>query len=175
MQITNEQIKEILSEMKEKGYDVGLRDLSYAILSRFYVDRNSAFRVVFGENADLPFDMYDASEKAVAIEEYMADHFFETTETVEVKQDEGMSFDEIKKGLIEDMNALIVLRDSVDADGVSVLEPKEMATVVGRIADIRSKLVEKFGTTEKSEEQRVVVMNKYNSICPYCGREVSVK
>ena len=56
-----------------------------------------------------------------------------------------------------------------------MLEPKEMAALIGRKSDIRVKLAEKFGTSDKSEENRVVVIAKYNDICPYCHREISIK
>ena len=48
---------------------------------------------------------------------------------------------------------------------------KEMATVVGRIADIRVKLTDKYGATQKEDNHRVVVISKYSSVCPYCHKE----
>lgn len=175
MSLTNEQVKDLITSLKQDGYDVGLRDISFVVLSRFFADEATSYRVIFGDGADLPVEMYGASDKVAAIREYLEEQMGDSGNDLPVKSDEGLSFDEIKKGLIEDMNALIALRDSTNEDGSSPLDAKEMATVVGRIADIRAKLVDKFGTTEKSEEQRVVVVQKYNSVCPYCRHEISIK
>lgn len=175
MKLDNEQIKGIISELKERGYgDVGMRDISYVVLCRFFKDHNLAFLSLFKDTPDLPYELYDKSDKVLAIESFLEENYAEEKVIVnatEKEKDESISFDELKQGLIDDMNSLIALRDQVNEDGVPVLEPKEMATVVGRISDIRVKLTEKFGATQKEDNHRVVVISKYNKICPHCGRE----
>lgn len=183
MKLNTEQLKQIISEAKSAGFDIGLRDLSYAMLLRFYEDGIYAYRIAFGDNPDTPYMGYANSPKCA----FICDYFDRNYPEVEVKEeeeekepeekpttDEGLSYDEIKRGLEEDLQSLIELRDSKDEDGNPTLEPKEMATVVGRIADIRTRLVERFGTVNKEVEQRVVVLSKYSDICPHCGREIAV-
>lgn len=173
-------VRDLVARGREKGYDVGLRDISYALLAHLYEDPLLAFRSIFGDVADVPFEDYAASEKAAYVSgEVVAripavqDAPAETREEKAAPSEEGMTYDEIKRGLEEDLKALIALRDSVDAEGYPTLEPKEMASVVGQIATIRVRLVEKFGTVNRNDEQRVVVMQKYDHVCPWCGHEVA--
>lgn len=164
--LTNQQIKDIIAELEKSGKRVGLKDISYVFLSRIYDDRVQAYKVIFGKNTE-GFQAYDSSDIVAQIDAAIRGL------NLDVVGDESISFDELKRGLVEDMQSLIALRDQVDEDGKPVLEPKEMSTVVARIADIRVKLTSKFGATEKTAEQRVVVHQKYDSICPYCRHEIA--
>ena len=160
--ITNQQIKDLIASMEKRGVKVGLKDISYVYLSQLYDDRTSAYKVLFGKESMENFSVYDASEKVAQLHTLMQEMDISP-------EKEEMSFDELKKGMVEDMQSLIALRDSGD------LEAKDMAAVVARIADIRVKLTSKFGTTEKATEQRVVVNQKYNDVCPYCRHEIAIK
>ena len=117
-----------------------------------------------------------ASAKAEAVEKYVSSLLDAEAKALEKSEElkVNTSFDELKQGLVDDMNALIELRDQKNDDGDPVLDPKEMATVVGKITDIRAKLVDKFSVSEQVTEQRVVVNQKYNAICPYCHHELAV-
>ena len=42
-------------------------------------------------------------------------------------------------------------------------------------ADLRTKLNSQFNVSDDSNGQFIVVNQKFNDICPYCGREVSAK
>ena len=42
-------------------------------------------------------------------------------------------------------------------------------------ADLRTKLNSQFNVSDDSNGQYIVVNQKFNDICPYCGREVSAK
>ena len=176
MHLNGEQIKGILSELKEQGYDVVVRDISYVILCRCFTDHQFAFRSLFLDDPDLPFDLYDRCDKVLAIEAFLDTNYGEDEPAVVVKdakdeKGEAISFDELKQGLIDDMKSRETLRDMKDEDGNPALEAKELATVVGRIADIRVRLTTKFGTTEKEDNHRIVVQSKYTKVCPHCGHE----
>lgn len=160
---TASQVRDIIMGMRSRGLDIGLRDISFAVLSNVYGDETLAFRATFGDAPEVPQDEYLAREKMSTLLTELAP-FFPDEQNV-------ISFDELKSGLIDDLRALERLRDATDEDGNSPLDAKEMATVVARIADIRVKLTEKFNTTERVVEQRVVVEQKYNAICA-CGREI---
>jgi uncharacterized protein YyaL (SSP411 family) len=171
--ITQSNLREIVAEMKARGYDVAASDICYYLLCELIEDERTVYKALYGERPEEPYEVYTISNKTQELKNYLDGKF-----QFEGKPDAGsvdeLSFDDLKQGLVEDMNALLELRDSVDDEGRPVLDPKEMASVVRQIADIRVKLTEKFGTTEKSEEQRVVVLQKYDSICPYCGREIAL-
>lgn len=94
----------------------------------------------------------------------------EITEPQTSSEHISLTYDELKAGLESDLRALIALRDNPDTN----LSTAEQVQITKQIADIRVKLTEKFGTTEQSGEQRVVVLTKFDSICPYCGREICI-
>lgn len=180
--VTVEDVRVFVEDGAAEGYEVGVRDLAYALLKRSFEEPVLAFRAVFGDSPAVPFQTYRFSDKSQFVDTYIYNNFpedeektetEEKTEADEERKSQGLSFEELKSGLEEDLDSLINLRDMTDADGNPALEPKEMATVVARIADIRTKLVEKFGATEKKIEQRVVVNQKYDAICPWCGHEVA--
>lgn len=170
MVLTSQQVRDLVSGMRSRGLDVGLRDVSFAVLSSVYEDEPLAFRAIFGDSPEIPMAEYMALPKVEEVRKAIIDEKPDTNGG----DSPAISFDDLKGGLIDDMRALEKLRDSVDNEGHPTLEAKEMAQVVGRIADIRVKLTEKFNTTERVVEQRVVVEQKYDSICPGCGREISV-
>lgn len=173
MLLNIDQVKGLLSELKEGRYDVGLRDLSYVILCRSFADHQLAFRALFHDQPDLPFELYDRSDKVNAITSFLEDNYPDDAPVASqpAGKEEAISFDDLKQGLIDDMKSLEALRDMKDEEGNPTLEPKEMATVVGRIADIRVKLTDKYGATQKEDNHRVVVISKYSSVCPYCHKE----
>lgn len=182
MKVESEKLRGVIAQMKAAGYEVGVRDISYVFLSRVFEESVYAFRSVFGDSPDIPFKEYVHSPRLERLTEILDQECPPPKEKDELpafvpeekkEEDTGMSYGEIKKGLEEDLEALTGLRDQTDPDGNPVLDAKEMATVVGRIADIRVKLTEKFGTKQKGETQRVVVVAKYNDICPYCNHEIS--
>ena len=171
MVLTAQQVRDLVVGMRSRGLDVGLRDVSFAVLSSVFGDETLAFRAVFGDAPEIPAEEYLALQKVDEVKKAVSE---EQPGDDETKGGAVISFDDLKEGLIDDMRALEKLRDSVDNEGRPTLEAKEMAQVVGRIADIRVKLTEKFNTTERVVEQRVVVEQKFSSICPYCNREIAL-
>lgn len=169
--LKTEQVKGIIDALRGAGLSVGLRDVTYAVLSEIgFSERALAFRAVFGDSPEVPLDEYGALEKSVRTASAVREALYSGSGS----RGEEITFDELKSGLIDDLRALEKLRDSVDGDGNPVLDAKEMAAVVARITDIRVKLTEKFNTTETVVEQRVEVLQKYSDICPYCHREISL-
>lgn len=173
-------IKRIIAKMQDTGYNVCLRDIAYVLLCLHINDKPLAYLAAFGENIDAKgIADYSESDRMYTLSTLMK---AETEKGSEVKQDlddtededklpDSMSYDEVKAGLEDDLRRLIAIRDNMG----ETADPKEAATIAGRIADIRMKLVERFGTQSKSEEGRIVVLQKFNDICPYCHREIAVR
>lgn len=175
MRLSTNQVKGIISDLREQGYNVGVRDIAYVFLCRHFEDHRLVHRALFPDTDDtVDADLYDVSDSLTAIKETLdmnyADEHAPQAES-DKEKDEAISFDELKQGLVDDMKSLEELRDMKTEDGKPALEPKEMATVVGRIADLRVKLTEKYGATQKEDNHRVVVVSKYSKICPHCGKE----
>lgn len=165
MVLSVQQVRDIVTSFRSRGSDVGLRDVSFAVLALVFDDDALAFRAMFGDSPAGQQEEYLSQPKIAEVKDAIR------AEQPEDTPSSAISFDDLKEGLIEDMRSLERLRDTLGDDGRPTLEPKEMATVVARIADIRVKLTEKFNTTERVVEQRVVVEQKYNAICA-CGREI---
>ena len=169
-------VREILTKLRGLGMNAGFRDVSYAVLSRIYEEPELAYRCVFGDSPELTFEAYHAQAYVASVGASVAEFFREEETPADGagEEVETVSFDDLKKGLIEDMRSLEKLRDSTNMEGGPILDAKEMAQVVARIADIRVKLTEKFNTTERVVEQRVVVEQKFSSVCPWCHHEIAV-
>ena len=171
MELTSQQVKDIVQGLRSRGIDVGLRDVSFVVLARAFGDEALAYRAIFGDRPARPFEEYVEAQTLADVKAAI---------DADAPADDGdapspaVSFDDLKDGLIADMRALEELREAKNEDGQPVLDPKEMAQVVARLADIRVKLTEKFNTTERVVEQRVVVEQKFDSVCPYCHHEIAV-
>ena len=171
MELTSQQVKDIVQGLRSRGLDARLRDVSFVVLASVFGDEALAFRAIFGDRPQCPLEEYAAQP--------MIKELRDAVDAASPEADAGgaqqaISFDDLKDGLIADMRALEELREAKDENGQPVLDPKEMAQVVARLADIRVKLTEKFNTTERVVEQRVVVEQKFDSVCPWCGREIAL-
>ncbi|MBO7684840.1 MAG: hypothetical protein J6Y20_04735 [Lachnospiraceae bacterium] len=171
MELTSQQVKEIVQGLRSRGLDARLRDVSFVVLASVFGDEALAFRAIFGDRPQCPLEEY---LEQPMVQEVKASIAAASPSSDEPAEAQAISFDDLKDGLIADMRALEELREAKDEKGVPVLDPKEMAQVVARLADIRVKLTEKFNTTERVIEQRVVVDQKFDSVCPWCGREIAL-
>lgn len=171
MELTSQQVRDIVQELRSRGLDVRLRDVSFVVLASAFGDDALAYRAIFGDKPDKNIEEY---LEQPMVQEVKASIAAASPSSDEPAEAQAISFDDLKDGLIADMRALEELRESKDENGSPVLDPKEMAQVVARLADIRVKLTEKFNTTERVVEQRVVVEQKYDTICPYCRHEIAI-
>lgn len=173
-------VRRIIAGMQDNGYKACLRDIAYVLLCMHIGDRQLAYLAAFGENMDSgKVADYSEADRMYTLSKLIREEIgkaYEVKQNPDDRKDEdgkpdGMSYDEVKAGLEDDLRRLIAIRDNMKDDA----DPREAATIAGRIADIRMKLVERFGTQSKSEEGRIVVLQKFNDICPYCHREIAVR
>lgn len=157
--ITRDDIRDIVGALSDDGIAVTPREIALVVLCRAMDCREIAYALLYGGTAEDMEAMFSSAAYS-ALDAYYA-RMFDADE---------MSYDEVKRSLeqsIRDIDDL--LKNSRDS-----LEPKDVAALTGRSADMKVKLVDKFGTSGKSEEHKIVVLNKFNDICPWCGREISV-
>lgn len=164
-----DEARKLISSAKSAGYDISMRDIAFIVLEREFGDSLVAYRCLFGSMAE--------PEKAEKYIKSVKVDFMRMTSVVgtkgkatkEDKTDRGLpdiTFEENKAELIKLLDRIRKMQENEE------IEPKDAIKLE---TDIRTKLNDKFGTTEKNEEQRVVVESKYNDICPYCRHEVRVK
>lgn len=173
MELSKDEIKNIIRDIKEGyGHDVTVKDIAFCILSEAFKDEELAYKVLHGtKGGKKEREKYQACDKMVDLTVYLNKNHSSTPSGLGVTHGSGVTFDELKSGMENDLRDI---EEFINANK-NMLEPKEIAALMGRKSDIRVKLAEKFGTSDKSEENRVVVIAKYNDICPYCHREVAVK
>lgn len=80
-----------------------------------------------------------------------------------------MTFEENRAGIEQQIREIRELIGQ--ATEAEPRDLKTLATLQKTEADLRSKLNDKFGASEKSEEQYILVQPKYNHICQHTRRE----
>lgn len=162
--ITNEKLESIINDGKKAGYDIRIRDMSYALLCRFFVDKNVVYRSVFGAATnDAEIDLYDQSKQMAFLKSYLKD-VEPSSNTTRKKKESDISFDENKEEMIK------LIKETQDAMDRGEIEAKDGLKIQ---ADLRVKINDKFGVREESTEQLVLVNCKYNEICS-CGKEIYI-
>lgn len=171
--ISNEQIRQTINDCSKVGYSVGMRDISYILLCRHYEDTATAYRILFGLDADFNPEysyIYDQTASIKYLREYINSNFIEATDKSTKKKkkkidaEDDISFEENKAEIIN------LIKQTKEAFKKGEIEAKDALKIE---ADLRVKLNDKFGANEEIKEQVVHVFEKYNDICPYCSHEIS--
>ena len=178
-------IDDIIEDAKKQGYDVRIRDVGFAILSTQLNDSKMAYMLIFGE--DPHHDTFITLDRI----KYLVDYFKgkalkakEKSEASEIaaliaknkgknKKDDSVktiTFEENREGLENQLVEIRALIEELKKDP-NGYDPKTMALLIKTEADIRVKLNDKFGASEKSEDQYIVVQTKFNHICQWTNRE----
>lgn len=169
--ITNEQIRQTINDCTKAGHAIGMRDISYILLCRHYEDHTTAYRILFGLDADFNADYANTYDQTLAIN-YLRDYMeFNLNDDAGVKKkkkrvssEDDISFEENKAEIVN------LIKATKQAFENGEIEAKDALKIE---ADLRVKLNDKFSVTEDIKDQVVYVFEKYNDICPYCSREIS--
>lgn len=170
--ITNEQIRQTINDCTKAGHAVGMRDVSYVLLCKHYEDKATAYRILFGLDADFNAD-YAATYDQTASMNYLCDYIeFNLNDGEQKKKkkkkisdDDDISFEENKAEIIR------LIKQTQEELAKGNIEAKDALKIE---ADLRVKLNDKFGASEQIQDQVVHVFTKYNSICSSCGREIYI-
>lgn len=172
--ISKEQIDGIIREVADKGYRVNIKDISAVLLADIFEEKDHILKTIFGDGSKKTVETYFGLNKVAALKEVLESHRVKDNEDVKPipkldNQYVGMTFEELKKGMEDDLRALIKLRDNTQLDN------QDMVQVTKQIADLRLKLSTKMGSTEQKQESKVVVLQRFNAVCPICNHEISVR
>lgn len=157
--LKNKEIKEIIDNCAVNGYSITAKDVSFALLTFLIDDVSVCWKSIFttpSSNAD----GYCKDEMFKFLIEQIQEHFKED------KVEGDISFEENKQKIIELINETRTaqLRGEIDAKDALKIQ-----------ADLRCKLNDKFDVKDTSNDQMIIVENKYNAVCPYCNHEVSIQ
>lgn len=159
--ITKDRIIEIVNDAQALGFSVSVKDISFSILKRCFGSSEIAYKTLFNKDAsDASINLYEDSAPSKHINNVVTLELEKgKRKTVNI---EDITFDENKAEMIK-------LLDKIDQgllDGeISAKDAMKMQV------DIRTKLNDKFGTSETTNEQYVQVLTKFNYICPHTHKE----
>ena len=184
--MNKDRIKRITEDAKKRGYEVRIRDISYASLVATLGDENIAYTVVFG-TPQTDHDVADYNslesvkylirwfEKDLAPKEIEKERPEDVIKNLKKKsndaEDGSMSFEENRAGIEKQIAEVLELKKQLlDANGICS-DLKTMAMLQKTEMDARAKLNDKFGASEKSSEQYIIVQKKFDFVCPYTRHE----
>lgn len=178
-------IKNITEDAQKHGYDVRIRDIAYASLKVTLQDELIAYTVVFGTpQTDHDVKDYNSLDSI----QYLIEWFEEDLAPKEIKKgpedvikalkkksedadDGSMTFEDNRAGIETQIEEILGLKKELIGTDGKCTDVKTMATLQKTEADLRSKLNDKFGASEKSKEQYVIVQKKFDFVCPYTRHE----
>lgn len=165
MKLTIDKITKILVEAKSKKLDVSMKDILYVIGAQFFDDEKIVFNTLFkGTNNEPDFVEYKFSEKmqfvTKAVEEELKSH--ETPKNSSKKNEDDISFEENKAYMLN------IKKQTEEAMAKGDIDKKDGLKI---LADITTRLNDKFKVVDTQEEQRVIVNAKYNHICEWTRKE----
>lgn len=184
--MNKDRIKRITEDAKKRGYEVRIRDIFYASSIATLGDENIAYTVVFG-TPQTDHDVADYNslesvkylirwfEKDLAPKEIEKERPEDVIKNLKKKsndaEDGSMSFEENRAGIEKQIAEVLELKKQLlDANGICS-DLKTMAMLQKTEMDARAKLNDKFGASEKSSEQYIIVQPKFNHICSHTNRE----
>lgn len=173
MEISEMNIKSITEEAKSRGYDVTIRDISYAILRTVLHEELYAYTVVFGmPKKDDDITCYERLETVQFLLRFFSKEFAPKKEDKSDEIIKALNNGSEAKDVIsfeENKSAMVELIQRTE----TALENGEIDTDKGLkiIADIRVKLNDKFKTAEADKSNILILPPPYDMICPHTNRE----
>ncbi len=157
----------IIGDCKNSGHEVGLRDVSFTLLSMLYENTELAYKSVFG-NTD-GYKDYSKDSKVAFLKSYIKENVISAI--LFGSKDSGGN--KVQDLSFEDNKAEII--KLIDATQKALEDNKIEAKDALKIqADLRVKLNDKFKVAADVRDSVVVVEQKYNAVCEYCGHEIAV-
>lgn len=185
--IMKDKIKKITEDAQKRGHEVRIRDISYAVLKVVLGDENIAYNVVFG----IPKAAHDVNDyDSLDLVQYLIAVFEDELAPKEVEKERpediikalkkskadvddsgSMTFEENRAGIETQIAEILELKKQLMNEDGTCSDVKTMGGLQKTEADLRSKLNDKFGASEKSKEQYVIVQKKFDYVCPYTRHE----
>lgn len=180
-------IKVIIEAADKRGYEVTIRDVSYALMRVRFDDKLIAYTVIKGtgpENEE-DVDSYDSMDKIQYLIRFFNEEMkpkevpVQTNEQIiealtkksEASAEGSLSFEDNRAGIEKQIDEILELKNQLIDEEGKCTDVKTMATLQKTEADLRAKLNDKFGAADKSKQQYVIVQPKFSHICEYTRRE----
>ncbi|MGM9970085.1 MAG: hypothetical protein ACI35S_06795 [Anaeroplasma sp.] len=164
MGLTIKKLTDCISYCAHKGYSVTIRDISFIILTKDIEEPKVAYKCLFGKDLDYNEEycsQYMNTDAMQFLKNYIYQELYDNKKK---KKKEDLSFEENKAEMIK------LIKETQEAMKEGFIETKDALKIQ---ADLRVKLNSQFNVTDESSQSNVIVNQKYDAICPYCGREVA--
>lgn len=166
-------VKKIIEDCNASGYEIRVKDIAYCLLKSKIDEIDIVYNCIFNKCTDMNvISNYDKNKRIRFLEKYIKANYSSNVETAPQNETqdaellENISFEENKAALVRRLNKVIQWGDNGELS-------KERATKLE--VEIRKIINDKFGVTDKTDEQKIIVLSKYNDICPYCRHEIRRK
>lgn len=159
--MNNEQLNKIITDCKKLGHDVRVRDICFIILCKYLENKETVFRCLFDSGTEKDIKNYTECAKMQYLESYMLANSIGGDETQ--TNNASISFD-------ENLAFMLSLKQRTQEE--MDLGTVDTATGLKILADISVKLNDKFKVEREQKDQVVIVNQKYNDVCEYCGHEI---
>lgn len=166
-------VKKIIEDCNASGYEVRVKDIAYCLLKSQINEIDIVYNCIFEKCTDMnAISGYDKSKRIKFLQKYIKANYSKNSESVPQNETqdaellENISFEENKAALVRRLNEIVQWEKNGDLN-------KERAAKLE--IEIRKIINDKFGVTDKTDEQKIIVLSKYNDICPYCRHEIRRK
>lgn len=138
--ITRDDIEELMQAAEGAGYDIEPRDISNAVLARYYEDRS----LIVDDDKG-----YFAEPRIKWLMQYLSEAVF---------HDSDITFDDNRKAMLE------LVEQTKRKLAAGEIEAKDALKIE---ADLRVKLNDKFRVQDENKDKVVFVEKKYNMVCKH--------
>ena len=159
MALTRNNINELISLGDKSGLKITDKDIMFVILSRTISDKDIAFEAMF--NGRKKKEYYFSSTTVKFVEKHI-DKYFKAE--IEPLEKDDITFEENKAYMLK------LKKDTEDAIEKGEVDKKDGLKI---LADISTRLNDKFSVNQQQRDQIVIVEQKYNDVCPRCFAEIA--
>lgn len=153
--LTNKDIKNIISSLKENKELISSKDIAFCILLDFFENKDTAYSIIYGDNNNT-IENFLQSPKIKKLRISLKPFGIGVIDENDVSREQNKA--EILKML-----------QKIDTWGMKgEIEPDKYAKLV---LDYRAKLQDKFDMENEQQQRIIIVPQKHDIICPHSHRE----
>lgn len=177
-------IKHIVKEAAERGHDVTIRNVAYALMRVYFNDPTIAYTVINGTapKQDSDVDAYDSMNsiqylihwftKDLAPEKEKNEYDAAIEKALRKQQEKNssdeplISSEENFAGAVEQLKRVQELRERCDPNDIKTLRDLEKMEL-----EVRVKLVDKWDMQKEEINEKIAVLKIFDFYCPWTRRE----
>lgn len=174
-------LRHIVDEASQRGHDVTVRNVAYALMRVYFNDPTIAYTVINGSAPKQDSDVTDYDSMSSI--QYLT-HWFKK----DLAKDDSMKEDIVAKalnqqkegaqkeelitseenfaGAVEQLKRIKELRERCDPNDIKTLKDIEKMEL-----EVRVKLVDKWDMQKEEVNEKIIIPRVYNYVCPWTRHE----